>query len=118
MKRIVCVLMILALLLTLTACSKAVGGTYELSRATFDGKAVNPANLSMNMRFTLEPNGIGTARYNTRTVDITWSDNGSTVTVKDGEKTLEFKKDGKNLILHDNGMILYFTPAKTEEETD
>lgn len=115
MKRIACVLLILALLVTLTACSKAVGGTYELSRATFDGKAVNPANLSMNMRFTLEPNGIGTARYNTRTVDITWSDNGSTVEITGPNGVLELTKDGKSLILHDEGTLLFFNPVEEDD---
>ena len=111
-------IVILVLLFALTGCSKAAGGAYELTRATYNGKAVNPANLSVNMRFELGQNGLGTATYNGVTVDVTWADNGKTVTVKDGEKTLEFTKDGKNLILHDNGTILYFTPAKNQDKDD
>ena len=118
MKRLASVLVILALLLSLTACSKAAGGTYTLTKVTWDGVGAQPSMAGVNITFTLESNGVGTARYGNDSYEITWADNGATVTLELRGKTLELTKDGKNLILHDEGAILYFTPPKETEKDD
>ena len=104
---------ILALVLALSVlagCSGAVGGSYRLSKTTGDGYSISPSDLGMNISFTLESDGTGRAVYNSTELDITWSQDGKTVTLmdKDEKKVLELTVSGGNLILYDEGTALVF----------
>lgn len=109
MKRILSVSLVFLLLICLVGCSHAVGGTYTLTRATYDGKQVKPSSLGMNVVLALDENGLGTASWNGEVQDITWAETGETVTLEGVNGTLVLTKAGKDLILHDKGAILYFT---------
>ncbi len=107
-RRIIAAGLVLLLVLALTGCSKSAGGVYKLTKATSNGTAFKPTDLSLNFTFTLQPDGTGSAVYNGTRVKLTWTETKSTVTVEGINGTLVFDKDGKNLILHDEGSILTF----------
>ena len=115
MRRIFAILLCAALLLALTGCSKAVGGTYKLEYITADGLRLPPGGFGMTIYLDLEEEGRGTATYSGTTMDITWEDNGSTVTVTGPNGVLEFTKDGKSLVLHDEGTLLVFNPFEEDD---
>lgn len=116
MKRIATLLLCAALLLTLTACSKAAGGAYKLDYITADGMRFAPSSFGMNITFQLDSDGVGTANYSGTVMEITWTDEGGTVTVTGEQGTLEFTKSGKQLILHDEGTLLFFSPVEEEDD--
>ncbi len=116
MKRIVSVSLAVLLLICLVGCSNAVGGTYTLTRATYDGKEVTPSSLGMNVVLTLDDNGLGTASWNGEDMEITWAEMDDAVTLEGVNGTLVFTKAGKDLILHDKGAILYFTLPEEPED--
>ena len=115
MKRLI-ILLAAAMLLLLAGCSKAVGGSYRLEYITSDGVRLPPSNLGMNISFELSEDGIGTAVYGSTPMDITWVEEGSEVVVTSPYAELRFSRDGDNLILHDNGTLLFFTPVEEEED--
>ena len=107
-RRMLAALLVLGMVLALTACSKSAGGVYKLTKATADGKAVQPTDLGLNITFTLLSDGTGSGVYNNTKVSLTWTETKNTVTVEGINGTLVFDKEGKNLILHDDGTILTF----------
>lgn len=107
-RRILAAALVLLLALTLTACAKAAGGVYKLTKVTSNGTAFKPTDIGQNFTFTLLPDGTGYGVYNGTSVDLTWTETKSTVTVEGINGTLVFDKEGKNLILHDEGSILTF----------
>ena len=115
MRRLFALLLCAALLLALTGCSKAAGGSYKLEYITADGVRMLPSSFGMNISLDLEEDGVGTANYSGTVMDITWTDEGKTVLVTGPKGELEFRKDGKNLILHDNGTLLFFTLVETDD---
>ena len=115
MRRLFALLLCAALLLALTGCSKAAGGSYKLEYITADGVRMLPSSFGMNITLDLEEDGVGTANYSGTVMDITWTDEGKTVLVTGPKGELEFRKDGKNLILHDNGTLLFFTLVETDD---
>lgn len=115
MKRLFLLLLCAALLVTLTGCASPAGGAYKLESITADGMRFTPSSLQMNMSLYLEEEGRGTATFSGTTVDVSWEDDGSTVTVTGPNCALEFTKSGKTLILHDNGTLLFFEPQETDE---
>ena len=116
MKKIMALFFALTICLSLVGCSKAVGGTYKLEYITADGVRLPPSNFGMNISFDLEEDGVGTATYGITTQDITWAEDGSEVVLTSAEKELRLYRDGKNLILHDEGTMLFFTLEDEEEE--
>ena len=117
MKRVLCLLLATVLCLFFTACSKGVGGSYQLEYITTDGVRLPPSNLGMNISFELQEDGVGSASYGSTTVKITWAEDGNEIVVKSDDSELRFSRDGEKLILHDEGTILYFVP-ETEAEED
>ena len=118
MKRILILCLAVLFCFNFASCSKTVGGSYKLEYITTDGVRLPPSNLGMNISFELSEDGIGKASYGSTNLDITWAEDGSDVVVRSQEKELRFSRDGKNLILHDKGTILYFVPVEEEEEED
>lgn len=117
-RRIFAAGLVLLLALTLTACSKSAGGVYKLTKATENGTAINPADLGLNITFTLQPDGTGSGLYNGASVSLTWTETNRSVTVEGINGTLVFGKEGKDLILHDKGCILTFArQGDVPEET-
>ncbi len=116
MKRILALLLCAALFLGLVGCGKSAGGSYFLDYMTADGYRMKPSLFSMNVTLNLEEDGVGTANYNGTVLDITWTDTGKAVIVTGPNGELEFNKDGKKLILHSEGTILYFSPVEEEDE--
>ena len=117
MRRFLSVTIALLLVVGLVGCSHAVGGTYTLTRATYDGKEIRPSSLGISAVFHLEENGLGTATWNGKSMEITWAETDDAVTVEGDHGVLEFRKAGKDLILHDEGAILYFTlPEEPEKD--
>ena len=115
MRRFGVFLLCAALLLTLAGCSKAAGGSYKLEYITADGMRIPPGGFGMSIYLNLEEEGRGTATYSDTTLDITWEDNGSTVTVTGPNGVLKFTQDGKSLILHDEGTLLFFKPIEEDD---
>ena len=107
-RRIFALGLVLLLALTLTACAKSAGGVYTLTKATFNGTAVKPSDLGMSFTFTLQSDGTGTGLHNGASINLTWTETKRTVTVESIDGTMVFDKEGKNLILHDEGTILIF----------
>lgn len=116
MKRFFVLLSAVILLLSLVGCARAAGGSYFLDYMTADGYRMKPSLFSMSITLDLEEDGVGTANYNGTVLDVTWTDTGRKVIVTGPEGELEFSKDGKKLILHDKGTILYFSPVEEEED--
>ena len=115
MKRIVILLLAAALLLGLAGCSHAAGGSYRLEYITADGMRLPPSSFGMNISFELEAGGLGTASYGATTLDITWAEEGDQVVLTSAEGELRLDKDGADLILHDEGTLLFFTPVEDED---
>ena len=115
MKRVIALLLAAILLLTLAGCARAAGGSYFLDYITADGYRMKASLFSMSITLDLEEDGVGTANYNGTVLDVTWTDTGRKVIVTGPERELEFSKDGKNLILHDEGTILYFCPVEEDD---
>ena len=115
MKRIFALLLCAALLLGLAACTKAAGGAYKLEYITAKGVRMLPSGMGMNISLELEEDGVGTANYSGTVLDISWEDRGSTVFISGPNGELEFTKDGKNLILHSEGTLLFFTPVEKKD---
>ena len=118
MKRIITLLAAAALLLTLVGCSKAVGGTYKLEYCTAEGVRFSPSNIGMIISFELNEDGTGSASNGAAELEITWEEDGSTVVVNSPDRKLEFSKDGENLVLHDEGTMLFFVLQEEEEGDD
>ena len=116
MRRIFALLLCAVLILGLAGCSKAAGGSYKLDYITANGIRIPPGGFGMNISFELESDGVGTATYSGTTLDITWTDNGSTVEITGPNGVLELTKDGKSLILHDEGTLLFFNPVEEEDD--
>lgn len=116
MKRVFALLLAGVLLLSLVGCARAAGGSYFLDYITADGYRMKPGLFSMSITLDLEEDGVGTANYNGTELDITWTDTGRAVIVTGPNGELHFSKDGKTLILHDEGTILYFSPVEEEED--
>ena len=114
MKRLITLLAVVMLLLALAGCTKKAGGTYTLTYLTADGLRIPPGGFGMNITLQLEDDGVGTANYSGTVVDITWTDDGSTVVVTGPNGTLNFTKDGNVLVLHDEGTLLFFEPAEED----
>ena len=115
MKRLRLLMSLLALLVLLTGCTRAVGGRYEMSYGTADGLRFTPSSLGIRISLELNEDGLGTASYNGAVMDITWSEKGGTVLVESKHGTLEFQKSGDDLILHEKGVSLYLNPVEEEE---
>lgn len=116
MKRFLSLLLIAALILCLAGCAKAAGGTYRLEYITAEGMRIPPNSFGMNITLNLESDGLGTAAYTGTEVPITWTESGRKVTISSPNGDLEFTKDGKNLILHSEGTLLFFMPVEEEDE--
>ena len=114
MKRALALLLAAMMILTLAGCSKAAGGSYKLAYVTADGIRMSPSSFGMNITLELEEDGVGTANYSGSVVDITWTDEGSTVVLEGPNGQLEFSKDGKKLIFHDEGTLFFFEPVEEE----
>lgn len=117
MKRMLVLLLSMILCFCLMGCSNAVGGTYKLEYSVANGVRIPPSNVGMNITFELNEDGSGTALYGADTQVITWVEDGSTVVVSGSNGELRFSKDGENLVLHDEGTMLFFM-LQEEEETD
>ena len=115
MKRVIALLLAAVLLLTLAGCARAAGGSYFLDYITADGYRMKASLFSMSITLELEEDGVGTANYNGTVLDVTWTDTGRKVIVTGPDGELEFTKDGKNLILHDEGTILFFAPVEEDD---
>ena len=115
MKRVIALLLAAVLLLTLVGCARAAGGSYFLDYITADGYRMKASLFSMSITLDLEEDGVGTANYNGTVLDVTWTDTGRKVIVTGPDGELEFTKDGKNLILHDEGTILFFSPVEEDD---
>ena len=118
MKRMMILLLILVLCFSLASCSKAVGGTYKLEYCTSKGVRFPPSNLGINISFELNEDGSGSATFGAAEQEITWVEDGGTVVMNSADKTLEFSKDGENLVLHDEGTMLFFMLQEEEENDD
>lgn len=116
MKRILSLLLITALILCLAGCSKAAGGTYQLEYITADGMRLSNVSFGMNISLNLENDGLGTATYSSTEIPITWTETGSSVTISGPNGNLVFIKDGRNLVLHSDGTLLFFCPPEEEED--
>ena len=116
MKRLLSILLIGALLLCLVGCSRSVGGRYKLETVTSDGMTLLPSALGLNVSFQLEADGVGTAEYSGSSLDITWEEKDGNVIITGPNGSIELLKDGKNLVLHGEGTLLFFKPV--EEEAD
>lgn len=116
MRRFLLLALIAVLMLTLVGCSKAVGGTYRLDYITTDGVRLTPSTFGMIIDFTLEEDGVGVATYGSVTKEITWLEDGDEVVVKSEDQELRFTRDGKSLILHSDGTLLFFNLEEKEEE--
>ena len=116
MRRGAALLLAAILLLSLTGCARSAGGSYYLEYMTADGYRMKPNLFSMNITLELEEDGTGVANYNGTQLEITWTDEGSTVVMNGPNGELEFSKDGDKLILHDEGTILYFSPVEEDED--
>lgn len=116
MKRFWTLLLTAALVLSLSGCSRAAGGSYALEYITARGIRMSPGSLGMNISLELEKDGTGTASYGGAPLEITWKDNGSEVLVTGPKGELRFSKDGKRLVLHDEGTLLFFAPVEEEED--
>lgn len=114
MKRATALLLAAMMILTLAGCAKAAGGSYKLAYITADGIRMSPSSFGMNITLELEEDGVGTANYSGTVKDITWTDEGGKVVVEGPEGTLVFSKDGKKLILHSEGTLLFFEPVEEE----
>ena len=115
MKQVFLVLLCGLLILILSGCSGAVGGIYKLDHATADGLRLSPDSYGVNVKIELKDDGAGTATYGGATLDVTWEEDDDTVTVTGPNGTLEFTKQGKSLILHDEGTMLFFEPKQEKE---
>lgn len=116
MKRLAAVLLAGLLILSLfSGCAKQSGGTYILDRVTTEGKRIRPSELNLNIRFTLENDGTGNGSFNGTYRNFTWTENSDSVTITGNGGTLNFTKDGKELLLHDSGTILCFVPEETDD---
>lgn len=116
MKRVFILLLATVLCLSITACSKGVGGSYQLEYITTDGVRLPSSKLNLNISFELLEDGAGSASYGSTTVKITWAEEGNKIVVKSSDAELRFSRDGKKLTLHDEGTILYFVAATEAEE--
>lgn len=117
-RRIIAAGLVLLLALALTACAKSAGGVYKLTKASNNGTVINPVDLGLNITFTLQSDGTGSGIYNGTPVSLTWTETKRTVTVEGINGTLVFDKEGKDLILHDQGSILTFVrQGDVPEET-
>ena len=109
---------VLILCLMLASCAKAGSGVYKLDYYTADGVRMDPATFHISISFTLSEDGTGSASYDGTSVDINWIEEGSEVIVTGPNGELRFTQDGKTLILHDEGTILFFNPVEEEEGTE
>ena len=116
MKRIGLLLLAAVLAFSLVGCSKAACGKYKLEYITADGLRLAPGGFSLNITMDLQEDGVGIAYYSGSPEDITWTDEGGTVFVTGNRGVvLEFTKDGDSLVLHDEGVLLFFTPVEEED---
>ena len=115
MKRLIPLLLAAAMLLGLAGCSRAVGGDYKLEYITADGMRFSPSSFGMNITLHLEKDGTGTADYSGARREITWDDKGGTVELDGPDGKLSFTKEGKSLLLHSNGTVLFFNPVEEED---
>ena len=115
MKRFGILLLVAALVFCLAGCARAAGGQYKLDYITADGVRLSPGGLGMNITLDLQEDGVGTATYSGSPQDITWTDEGGTVVITGQRGVLEFTKDGKALVLHSEGTLLFFTPVEEED---
>lgn len=115
MRRVFALLLCAALCLALVGCSRAAGGSYRLEYITADGVRMLPSTFGMSISLELEEDGVGTATYSGTLMNVTWTDEGKTVVLNGPKGELEFTKDGKALVLHDEGTLLFFTPVEEED---
>ena len=115
MRRFRALLLAALLLLTLTGCARAAGGSYRLDYITANGLRMPPGGFGLHVSFNLEEDGVGTGSFGGDVVDITWTDEGSTVVVEGPRGTLEFTKDGKSLVLQSPGTLMFFNPVEEDD---
>lgn len=115
MKRLIPLLLAAAMLLTLAGCSRAVGGVYKLDYITADGMRFSPSSFGMNITLRLEKDGTGTADYAGALREITWTDKGGTLELEGPDGKLSFTKEGKSLLLHSDGTLLFFNPLEEDD---
>lgn len=117
MKRLIALTLVtLSLLLLLTGCgARAVSGTYHLTKTTTEGRRIRPTEISLNSTFIFNDDGTGSASLNGSFRSFSWVEDDGTVTAVSNKGTLVFTKDGKDLLLHDNGTILTFEPEEADE---
>ena len=115
MKRLIPLLLAAAMLLTLAGCSRAVGGDYKLDYITADGMRFSPSSFGMNITLSREKDGTGTANYAGALREITWTEKGGTVELDGPDGKLSFTREGKSLLLHSNGTILFFNPVEEDD---
>lgn len=106
---------LLALLVLLSGCARAVGGSYTLTYGTAEGLRFSPGSLGIHISLELGEDGVGTANYNGTEMEVTWSDQGGSILLEGKNGQLSFVKDGKDLILHEDGISLYLTPVEEED---
>jgi hypothetical protein len=117
MKRLIAlILTTLAVLFLLSGCgARAVEGKYTLTKTTTEARRIRPSEISMNSTFIFNDDGTGSANLNGNFRTFTWTEDDSTVTAVSSKGTLVFTKDGKDLLLHDDGTILTFEPEEEED---
>ena len=110
--KLLCVLMVVAMVLTFAACGKA--GTYVLSEAKIDGEKYDADELEElgldpdDCYVELNSDGTGEVCLFGEEVDIEWEDD-EMWPEDDEDEVLEFEIDGKELTLEYEGEELIFT---------
>ena len=90
---------------------------YENSQTVQLSSGANSKEVTAGS-FELNEDGSGSATFGAAEQEITWVEDGGTVVVNSADKTLEFSKDGENLVLHDEGTMLFFMLHEEEEIDD
>lgn len=99
-KRIAALLLVIALAAGLAACAAAPSGTYYAVRVVKNGIEANAEALAQGdeqISITFSPDGTGVLRSNAASEPFTWS--GNTMTPQLGGDPMDFRFDGKTLIL-------------------
>lgn len=112
-RRIAALLLVIALAAGLTACAADSGsspsGTYYAVRLVKGGVETSAEELAQSggqISVTFEPDGTGVLRFNAANEPFTWS--GTTMTPQGGGNSIEFRFDGKTLVLERDDTLIEF----------
>ena len=114
MKKLTALLLAVLMVFTLAACKKtaSVSGTYKLTAASMDGEDI-PLESEDIMYVVLNADGTGTYGPENDVMDITWSQEGDTVTLISkqigADNPFVMTYDGTTLSGTTDGLALVFT---------